>query len=174
MVNYRPGLRVSPEACAESPGRLPPLGRTVADETPDKCDDKLWGRWYCGSGRSNSRNTLMILSRTIDENNFEKIRQRFPEVGNETIYTVDREWHPNPLTKDRLSRASCNGVDELGYRKLTISQRNADLSDPTGKWVDYVVDSNGLLWKTVYKLRRDGDKTWGEKVGSLYCRREEL
>ena len=117
----------------------------------------------------------MILSRTIDENNFERIRQKFPAVGNETIFTVDREWHPNSLRKGRLSRASCNGVNEYGYKPLAISDRNADLSDPTGRWTEYFVDGNGLLWLEGYKLRRDGDKKWGEKEpNSLYCRREEL
>ena len=172
VVHYRPALgrSVSPEDCADAK----PIQRILAS-MPDKCDDKLWGRWYCGGNHSHSYNELMILSRTIDENNFERISQKFPAVGNERILTVDREWHPDSLMKGRLFRASCNGVNEYGYKKLTVSDRNADLSDPTGRWTEYFVDSNGLLWLDGYKLRRDGDKKWGEKEsGSLYCSREEL
>ena len=177
VMHYRPtlGRAVSPEDCAEAPGGRQPLGSTIADKMPDKCDDKLWGRWYCGGNHSNSYDELMILSRTIDENNFERISQSFPNTGSETIFTVDREWHPDSRVKGWLSRASCNGVNEYGYKKLTVSRRNADLSDPTGRWTEYFVDSNGLLWLEGYKLRRDGDKKWGEKEpNSLYCRREEL
>ena len=178
VMHYRPALgrSVSPEDCAEAPGGHRPLGSTIADKMPDKCDDKLWGRWYCGGNHSNSYDELMILSRTIDENNFERISQKFPAFGNERILTVDREWHPDSfLKKGRLSRASCNGVDEDGYKKLTVSDRNADLSDPTGSWLEYAVDSNGLLWIQGYTLRRDGDKKWGEKdPHAVYCRREEL
>ena len=177
VVNYRPALgrSVSPAACAEAPGGRRPLGSTIADKMPDQCDDKLWGRWHCSNSDTGRRGIVMIFSRTIDENNFERIRQRFPETGSETIFTVDREWHPNSRMKGRLSRASCNGVNDFGYRKLTISQRNADLSDPTGRWTEYFVDGNGLLWLDGYKLRRDGDKKWGEKEPHPpYCRREEL
>ncbi len=179
VMHSRPALgqAVAPDACPTSAIPLPdarPIQRILAS-MPDKCDDKLWGRWYCGGNHSNSYDELMILSRTIDENNFERISQSFPNTGSETIFTVDREWHPDSRVKGRLSRASCNGVNEYGYKKLTVSRRNADLSDPTGRWTEYFVDSNGLLWLEGYKLRRDGDKKWGEKEpNSLYCRREEL
>ena len=181
VMHYRPALgqAVAPDACSTSAVPLPdakPILRILAS-MPDKCDDKLWGRWYCGGNHSHSYDELMILSRTIDENNFERISQKFPAFGSERILTVDREWHPDSfMKKGQLSRASCNGVDEDGYKKLTVSDRNADLSDPTGRWTEYVVDSNGLLWLPHYTLRRDGDKKWGEKDPgrAVYCRREEL
>ena len=155
-------------------------------DMPDKCDDKLFGVWLCGSVDSGTGGRPMAdISRTIDENGFEKIRWitstnplfpwSDPIVRGDLNYVVDREWHPhpNPDFKDQLYRVSCNGVDRHGYKKLTLSRRNADLSDLSGSWVEYSIDSNGLLWINGFDLRRDGDKKWGESIGELddyYCR----
>ena len=50
-MQYRPafGRAVSPEACAEAPGGRQPLGSTIADKMPDKCDDKLMASGFAGN-----------------------------------------------------------------------------------------------------------------------------
>ena len=106
VMHYRPafGRAVAPEACAEAPGGRQPLGSTIADKMPDKCTDKLWGRWICGQvydsrgeGSGGIQNTF---SRTIGEGGYEHVRiHRYFSSWVSTIdetkeWRVDRKWHP--------------------------------------------------------------------------------
>ena len=111
VMQYRPafGRAVSPEACAEAPGGRQPLGSTIADKMPDKCDDKLYGKWICGEqygsrGVGNGGIQTHLLPHHW-RGGYEHIRYR--EYRDAWIggfdftseWKVDHKWHPNPLKR---------------------------------------------------------------------------
>ena len=187
VMHYRPapGRRVFPEACAESSGGLPLLGRTVADEMPDKCDDKLWGRWSCNSeerawdGSPRYKATEYTFSRTIGEGGYEHVRLYQQNQGDRGGVTqnwkVDQKWHPAPrgwypVPAGRLAFATCNGRNKFGYRILAVHEKNPDGSGRTA--VEYYVDSAGTGWEETYETWWKGDKMYEKQLRRIRCDRE--
>ena len=182
VVQYRPALgrAVSPEACAEAPGGRRPLGSTIADKMPDKCDDKLWGRWICGqtygsSGRGHG-GVQTTLSRTIGEGGYEHVRLRTYNdswiAGYDITeeWKVDHKWHPNPLQKGELAAATCDGWNKHGYRILTVYYKKPDGSDRSA--MKYFVDSSGRLLEERYEVWWVGDKMHQKRLWMTACVRE--
>ena len=177
VMHDRPALGrvVSPGDCADDK----PIQRILAS-MPDKCDDKLWGRWICGqtygsSGRGYG-GVQTTLSRTIGEGGHEHIRYHVYNdawIGgydNTYEWKVDRKWHPAPLQKGKLAYATCNGWNKRGYRILAVYYKKPDGSDREA--VKYFVDSTGRLWKETYEVWFVGDKMHQKFVVSSGCVRE--
>ncbi len=182
VMQYRPALgrAVAPEACAEAPGGRQPLGSTIADKMPDKCDDKLYGKWICGEqygstgvGNGGVQNTI---SRTIGEGGYEHIRYRQYRdvwIGGFDFtqeWKVDHKWHPDLLIKGKLTAVTCNGWNKLGYRILTVNYKKPDGSDREA--MEYFVDSSGKLWREKYEVWWVGDKMHQKFLDRDRCYRE--
>ena len=183
VMHYRPALgrAVSPEACADAPGGRRPLGSTIADKMPDKCDDKLWGVWMCGRtydrfGDVWGEGTPHTFSRTIGEEGHEHVRlRRYNDswISGYDIteeWKVDRKWHPNPLQKGELASATCNGWNKHGYRILTVYYKKPDGSDRSA--MEYFVDSSGKMWQERYEVWFVGDKMHQKFLYRDVCYRE--
>ncbi len=188
VIHYRPALgrAVSPEACAEVPGGRRPLGSTIADKMPDKCDDKLWGRWSCNSeerfwdGSPRYLPSQHTFSRTIGEGGYEHVRLDRKTYSGQTAtqnWKVVRKWHPAPrgyltvpFPAGRLAYATCNGRNKFGYRILAVHEKNPDGSARTA--VKYYVDSEGVGWKEIYKTWWKGDKMYEKQLYRHRCDRE--
>ena len=182
VMHDRPALgrAVAPGGCAEVPGGRQPLGSTIADKMPDKCDDKLWGRWICGEqygssgvGNGGIQNTF---SRTIGEGGYEHIRYR--QYSDDWIggydftseWKVDHKWHPDLLIKGKLAAVTCDGWNKLGYRILTVYYKKPDGSDREA--MEYFVDSSGKLWREKYEVWWVGDKMHQKFLDRDRCYRE--
>ena len=183
VMQYRPALgrAVAPEACAEAPGGRRPLGSTIADKMPDKCDDKLFGKWICGQyywsdGTPNNWGPQYTFSRTIGEGGHEHVRLRTYEdswISGYDItseWKVDHKWHPNPLQKGELAAATCDGWNKHGYRILTVYYKKPDGSDRSA--IKYFVDSSGRMWQERYEVWWVGDEMRQKKLSSSKCGRE--
>ena len=177
VMQYRPALgrAVAPGGCADPK----PIERILAS-MPDKCDDKLWGRWICGEqydsrgvGHGGIQNTF---SRTIGEGGYEHIRYR--QYSDDWIggydftqeWKVDRKWHPDLLIKGKLAAVTCNGWNKLGYRILTVNYKKPDGSDREA--MKYFVDSSGKLWREKYEVWWVGDKMHQKFLDRDRCYRE--
>ena len=182
VVNYRPALgrAVAPGDCADDK----PIQRILAS-LPDKCDDKLWGKWVCRrEGRTSSggwryKATDYTFSRTIGERGYEHVRLYERNQGDRNGVTrnwkVDKKWHPaprgwRPLPAGRLAAATCNGRNKFGYRILAVYEKNPDGSARTS--TKYYVDSEGVGWKETYKVWWKGDKMYEKKLSRIRCDRE--
>ena len=182
VMQYRPALgrAVAPEDCADPK----PIQRILAS-MPDKCDDKLWGRWSCNreerawDGSPRYKATDYTFSRTIGEGGYEHVRLYERNQGDRNGVTrnwkVDKKWHPaprgwRPLPAGRLAAATCNGRNKFGYRILAVYEKNPDGSGRTA--VKYYVDSEGVGWKETYETWWKGDKMYEKKLGRLRCDRE--
>ena len=188
VMHYRPALgrAVAPEDCTSA---IPlqdakPIQRTLAS-MPDKCDDKLWGKWVCRpEGRTSSgswkyKATEYTFSRTIGEGGYEHVRLDRQNQGDRGVVTqnwkVDRKWHPAPrgyipLPAGRLASATCNGRSKQGYRTLNVYEKNPDGSART--LASYYVDSGGVGWKIRYQVWWKGDKMYVKKRDHVRCDRE--
>ena len=185
VMHYRPALGryVSPGDCAEVPGGRRPLGSTIADKMPDKCDDKLWGKWLCGQGHWGDGTVYegtgleYTFSRTIGEGGYEHVRLRRRDPWGTSSFDVteewkvDRKWHPLPQGGGRLAYTTCNGWNKFGYRILAVHEKNPDGSGRTA--VEYYVDSEGVGWKETYQTWWKGDKMYEKKIRpNVRCDRE--
>ena len=182
VMHYRPALgrAVAPGGCADAK----PIQRILAS-MPDKCDDKLWGKWVCRrEGRTSSggwryKATDYTFSRTIGEGGYEHVRLYERNQGDRNGVTrnwkVDKKWHPaprgwRPLPAGRLAAATCNGRNKFGYRILAVYEKNPDGSARTA--VEYYVDSEGVGWEEEYKVWWKGDKMYEKKLSRIRCDRE--
>ena len=179
VMQYRPALgqAVAPEDCADAK----PIQRILAS-MPDKCDDKLWGRWMCGQSywsdgtAGEYTGTEYTFSRTIGEGGYEHVRLSERDPRGKSIYDkteewkVDEKWHPLPRGGGRLSAATCDGQNEQGYRILAVYEKNPDGSART--MVEYYVDSEGVGWEEKYKVWWKGGKMYEKKLDRTRCNRE--
>ena len=180
VMHDRPALgrAVASGGCAEVPGGRQPLGSTIADKMPDKCDDRLLGNWICGQVLQHSGRLKfgyqVIFSRTIGAGGYEHIRRRVIEERSGTDkmknWKVDRKWHPIPGGGGRLAAASCNGRQKSGNRILSISEKEPDGFDRTR--VDYYVDSEGVGWRRLYRVWWKGDVPSSKLLDNRRCNRE--
>ena len=183
VIHYRPATRqpVVPGSCAEAPGGRQPLGSTIADKMPDKCDDKLWGVWYCSRtydrfGDVWNKGTPFTFSRTIGEGGHEHVRLRIYDdswISGYDIteeWKVDHKWHPLPQGGGRLSAATCDGWNKQGYRILTVYEKNPDGSDRSA--FEYFVDSSGRMVREIYEVWFVGDKMHQKRSFWDVCHRE--
>ena len=83
VMHYQPALgSVSPGTVPRPIDGRQPLGSTIADKMPDKCDDKLWGQvdvranlWQLRLADTGDNGTVQTtLSRTIGEGGHEHVR----------------------------------------------------------------------------------------------------
>ena len=182
VMPYRPafGRAVAPGGCAD-----PKPVQLILASMPDKCDDKLWGKWVCRrEGRTSSggwryKATDYTFSRTIGEGGYEHVRLYERNQGDRNGVTrnwkVDKKWHPaprgwRPLPAGRLAAATCNGRNKFGYRILAVYEKNPDGSARTA--VEYYVDSEGVGWEEEYKVWWKGDKMYEKKLSRIRCDRE--
>ncbi len=181
VMQYRPALgrAVAPGDCADPK----PIQRILAS-MPDKCDDKLWGRWICNSeerawdGSPRYKATAYTFSRTIGEGGHEYVRLHEKNSWGSTVtqnWKVDKKWHPaprgwRPLPAGRLAAATCNGRNKFGYRILAVYEKNPDGSARTA--VKYYVDSEGVGWEEIYKTWWKGDKMYEKQLYRHRCDRE--
>ena len=177
VMHYRPALgrSVSPGDCADAK----PIERILAS-MPDKCDDKLWGKWLCGqtydSGGEGHGGVQYTFSRTIGEGGYEHVRIHtylpgwLSSIDETKEWKVDRKWHPAPGEEGKLASATCNGWNELGYRILAVYDKNPDGSDRTV--VKYFVDSKGKMRMRKYEVWWVGDEMHQKRVAGTACVRE--
>ncbi len=182
VMQYRPALgrAVAPGDCADDK----PIQRILAS-LPDKCDDKLWGRWSCNreerawDGSPRYKATEYTFSRTIGEGGYEYVRLHEKDPWGSTVtqnWKVDEKWHPAPqgwwhdAPAGRLAFATCNGRNKFGYRILAVHEKNPDGSGRTA--VEYYVDSAGTGWEETYETWWKGDKMYEKKLSRLRCDRE--
>ena len=159
------------------------LVKNTLEAMPDKCDEKLMGKWYCnlncyiGCEAANEK----TFSRTVDGDGYEEIHMRhfvkggpFTSDGVDRFrWRVDRKWHPHPpgshpYFQERLFAASCNGKFN-GYSTLTVNYKKPDGSDRSKNV--YAVDKTGKLWVESFSVRWVGDKAHSEMNWQSRCRR---
>lgn len=119
----------------------------------DRCDNRLWGEWDCGT-------SPLILSHSFDSNGIEQVTTD-EESGlfsrTQVTYPVDEKWHPSthPNRKAGMENATtCGGWNEYGFRVLSILTREAPGLN-YGYYADYFVDGNDRLWIGRGELKRD-------------------
>ena len=172
-------------ACAARAVPLPRvrLVKDVLAAMPDKCDDRIFGTWYCildCSGWScTSYGGEITLRRSIDPGGYERIHRRYEPYGVSDIdrseWRVDRKWHPpvgnGPIEKGRLVSVSCNGKIKSGHAVLAVSMKS-----PDGSWRRtrsyYLDETNRFLWVQFYEVWWKGDKSYTKLLGQKTCRRE--
>ena len=173
---------VAPGGCAEVPGGRQPLGSTIADKMPDKCDDKLWGRWICGQSYYGGDRSQPVggvqhtFSRTIGEGGYEHVRIHrstsswILSIDETKEWRVDEKWHPAPKGGGKLAVATCDGWNEFGYRILNVYDKNPDGSERTA--MKYFVDSKGVMHIEKYEVWWVGDKAHQKRLYRSSCTRE--
>ena len=154
----------------------------VLDAMPDKCDERLFGTWYCSISclydDCEADGPTYILSRSIDPDGYERIHHRYINGDDLRFFSewrVERKWGAftanSPLEKGKLLYASCNGRTDAGHSRLAVNLKNPDGSDRQAilYWVD---GANRAMWVEYYNVWREGDKTQKKRRHREQCRRE--
>ena len=157
------------------------LVKDVLDAMPDMCDERLFGKWYCGIGclydDCEAWRGTYTISRSIDPDGYERIHERYENRGIKEIHEwkVERKWgtfvSSDPLLKGKLAYTSCNGRTNDGYSRLAVNLRNPDGSNQ--RLVLYWVDgANQKMWVESYEILWDKDKV-SKKISTRdECRRD--
>ena len=158
------------------------LVKDVLVAMPDKCDDRIFGKWYCDidcTGYCAATSGEFTLKRSIDPGGYERIHYSLDGEGfTSTIlseWRVDRKWHPpvgnSLMEKGRLVAVSCNGKSKSGHAVLAVNVKS-----PDGSWrkkMSYYLDeTNRILWSEFYEVWWKGDKSYNKLLGREECRRE--
>ena len=153
----------------------------VLDAMPDKCDERLFGTWYCDISclydDCEAYGPTYTLSRSIDPDGYERIHERY-KYGEDPFlseYRVERKWGTprsnSPLEKGKLVFASCDGKTDAGHSRFSVNIRKPDGSD----WqvVMYWVDgANQVMSAEYYYVWREGGKIQKKRRHHDECQRE--
>lgn len=153
---------------------------------PDKCDEKLLGKWYCDTNCAGWSCTAIegerTFSRTVDGDGYEEIQMRlvqktlFISFQSDREYhyrwRVDRTWRPNgqnPFWKEKLFAASCNGKVNVSST-LSVNYKNPDGSD---RWLRiYAVNpAEKTLTIESYRTWWVGEEMHSRLLRKIRCRR---
>ena len=153
----------------------------VLDAMPDKCDERLFGTWYCRISclydDCEAYGPTYTLSRSIDPDGYERIHERY-KYGEDPFlseYRVERKWGTprsnSPLEKGKLVFASCNGKTDAGHSRFSVNIRKPDGSDWQAilYWVD---GANQVMSAEYYYVWREGGKIQKKRRGLDECQRE--